>query len=432
MKKIRVLGLGGAGLKMAAGLKSGWPQSGWEYWGADSDESALDNADLDRKWSIGAKMSRGLGAGGDPEIAREWIEDISANLLESFEGVDWLFLLVGLGGGIGSGTSARIARLATSQGCFVMALCAMPFACEGPRRNQQARDGLRELSLAADGLIPFSNQELLDVLGEDISMKHAMEHGLERIHEAIQGLVGLQKRPGMIELDLADIRAVAHGCAAFRCLHTHTVEGEDRRAQLLAEIQTSPWLKSIQDWGQVDAVLASVEGGESIKMREIDGIMEGLRARAPEAKIYLGAHMRNDWGEKTRLTLLINGGADQPWNVFEKRTQTSSVAVESSEVEIVASSPVSSAWTQQAMSGMEALPEWGPEAQPGLFESPLFNDDSGSSQFGNSQMTGYNQPALPMDIPRMDRFKESEPTLRMGEDLDIPTFIRRRKLTDPK
>lgn len=416
---------------MAAGLKSKWPQSGWEYWGADSDESALENADLDRKWAIGSNISRGLGAGGDPEIAREWIEDISSNLQDSFEGVDWLFLVVGLGGGIGSGTAARVARLATSKGSFVMALCSMPFACEGPRRNQQARDGLRELSLAADGLIPFSNQELLDVLGEDTSMKNAMEYGLERIYGAIQGLVGLQKRPGMIELDLADIRAVAHGCAAFRCLHIHTVEGEDRRSKLLAEIGESPWLRSVQDWGQVDAVLASVEGGESIKMREIDGIMEGLRAKAPDAKIYLGAHMRHDWSEKTRLTLLINGGADQPWNVFEKRPQSSLVSMESSEVEVMTSSPVSPAWAQQALSGMEAHPEWSPESQPDLFETAILNDGLSSGPTGSGQLTGYNQPKLPIEIPRMDRFKESEPTLRMGEDLDIPTFIRRRKLTDP-
>lgn len=438
MKVIRILGLGGAGLKIASYLKRNHPQDLWEYWGADSDESALGSVQLDRKWAIGAKSSRGLGSGGDPELAREWVEEMAPDFNDAFKDVDLVFVLAGLGGGIGGGSAARISRMATAQGAFAFVLCALPFDCEGARRSRQARDAMRELFLAADGLIPFQNQRALSVLGADTPLKDALDCISEKFHEAIHGLVGLQKRPAMMELDLADIRSVAHGSATFRTLHSETAEGEDRPARLMEKLKTSAWLSSIEDWGQIDSVLVGIEGGESITMREIDQIMEGLQSSMPKARVFPGAHMRSDWSEKTRLTLLISCGSGLPWENDLASPAQSEIS------HWIPASPqkqptVSEGWARQALSGLEASPEWQSEDQEGNTSnlaapgsSPIATN-SGSTIPNQSvtKMEILEQPLLPMDIPQHGRFEKSEPTLRMGEDLDIPTFIRRRKLTDP-
>lgn len=434
MKVIRILGLGGAGLKIASYLKRNHPQDLWEYWGADSDESALESAQLDRKWSIGAKSSRGLGSGGDPELAREWVEELASDLNDAFKEVDLVFILAGLGGGIGGGAAARISRMATAQGAFVFVLCALPFDCEGARRSRQARDAMRELSLAADGLIPFQNQRALSVLGADTPLKDALECVSEKFHEAIHGLVGLQARPAMMELDLADIRSVAHGSATFRTLHCETAEGEDRPARLVENLKNSAWLSSIEDWGRIDSVLVGIEGGESITMREIDLIMEGLQSSMPKARVFPGAHMRSDWSEKTRLTLLISCGSGLAWEddlVSPAQNEISHWIPASPKKQ---QPPVSEGWARQALSGLEASPEW--RSEEGVSTGAVTRGSSPILEFMTSiksptKVETMDQPLLPMDIPSHGRFEKSEPTLRMGEDLDIPTFIRRRKLTDP-
>ena len=394
----------------------------------------MGSVQLDRKWAIGAKSSRGLGSGGDPELAREWVEELATDLNDAFKEVDLVFILTGLGGGIGGGAAARISRMATAQGAFAFVLCALPFDCEGARRSRQARDAMRELFLAADGLIPFQNQRALSVLGAETPLKDALDCVSEKFHEAIHGLVGLQKRPAMMELDLADIRSVAHGSATFRTLHSETAEGEDRPARLMEKLKTSPWLSSIEDWAQIDSVLVGIEGGESITMREIDLIMEGLKSSMPKARMFPGAHMRSDWSEKTRLTLLISCGSGLSW-------ENDLVSPAQSEItHWIPASPqkqqpsVSEGWARQALSGLEASPEWKSEegnsaavVAPG--SSPIV--ESMTSSKSPPRVEALDQPLLPMDIPQHGRFEKSEPTLRMGEDLDIPTFIRRRKLTDP-
>jgi hypothetical protein len=283
-------------------------------------------------------------------------------------------------------------------------------------------------------LIPFQNQRALSVLGADTPLKDALDCVSEKFHEAIHGLVGLQKRPAMMELDLADIRSVAHGSATFRTLHCETAEGEDRPARLVENLKTSAWLSSIEDWAQIDSVLVGIEGGESITMREIDLIMEGLQSSMPKARVFPGAHMRSDWREKTRLTLLISCGSGRAWEDDLVSPAHSEISHWIPAAPQKQQPPVNEGWARQALSGLEASPEWRSEeggsaraVEPG--SSPIF--ESMTSSKATTRVETLDQPLLPMDIPTHGRFEKLEPTLRMGEDLDIPTFIRRRKLTDP-
>lgn len=301
---IKVVGVGGGGVNAVnrmidAGLK------GVEFIAANTDAQALMMSDADVKLDIGRDLTRGLGAGSDPEVGREAAEAHLDEIRETLSGADMVFITAGKGGGTGTGAAPVIAEVAKSQGALTIGVVTRPFAFEGRRRSVQAEQGIQKLKEKVDTLIVIPNDRLLSVADANTSVINAFKMADEILLQGVQGITDLITTPGLINTDFADVRTIMTD-AGSALMGIGNGSGEGRAVAAARGAISSPLLEaSIEN---ARGILLNISGGTDLGLLEVNEAAEIIHAVAhQDANIIFGAVIDHEMGDDVRVTVIAAG-----------------------------------------------------------------------------------------------------------------------------
>jgi cell division protein FtsZ len=389
--RLKIFGIGGAGCNAIAQFTatSSTGQSalaGVELVAVNTDKQALESVTVAERIQIGAALTRGLGAGGDPELGARAAQQDAERLIGAVQNADVVFIATGLGGGTGTGASPVVAKIARDQGALVLVLAGMPFAFEGDRRRQQALAGLEQLKAQADAVICIQNDKLFKLAGDNASVLDAFQRGNEIVACGVQAVWQLVSRKGLINLDFGDLRAAL---AAKHCEGVFSygeAQGPDRVRDAVKALLESPLLEGGDALLRADAVLVSILGGPDLTLANVQRTVEPISRLAGHAHVIMGAAIDESYRDRLAVTVIA---------------------------------------------AVNALPR--KPAQLGIAKPPFarrpVSPVRGATPGANGQQKPETpkpkQATLPLEPVARGRFDKSEPTIYNGEDLDVPTYIRR-------
>ena len=406
---IKVFGVGGAG----GNAVSHMAQAGFDgvtFIALNTDARALDNVQAGHKLPLGARFTRGLGTGGDPERGQAAAEEDLGQIKELCAGADMVFIAAGLGGGTGTGASPVLARVAKEAGALVLAFVTLPFECEGARRQRQAQQGLELLKAAADGVICLPNQKVFKLIDENTSLLETFKITNDLLAQGVRGIWRLLTRTGHINIDFADLCAVVRGRHAESSFATAEAMGDNRARDVVEKLFASPLLDGGQMLNEADTVLVSLLGGPNLTMAEINRVMEQINRQCENAHVILGAAIEEAYADRLSVTL-----------VASRRNRPVPLPLPAAaEVDDETQFLSPSRMTRPA-SRFVPLPPPLTQEQTGQ----LLSQQAGTSQRQRRRASKMRQAQLPLEIISKGRFEKSEPTIHKGEDLDVPTYIRR-------
>jgi cell division protein FtsZ len=301
---IKVAGIGGGGVNavnrmIEVGL------SGVEFIAVNTDAQALLMSDADVKLDIGRELTRGLGAGANPEVGRKAAEDHREEIEEVLKGADMVFVTAGEGGGTGTGGAPVVANIARKLGALTIGVVTRPFTFEGKRRAGQAEDGIAELRNECDTLIVIPNDRLLQLGDVNVSLMDAFRSADEVLLSGVQGITDLITTPGLINLDFADVKSVMSG-AGSALMGIGSARGEGRSVQAAAKAINSPLLEASMEGAH--GVLLSIAGGSDLGLFEINEAASLVQESAhPEANIIFGTVIDDSLGDEVRVTVIAAG-----------------------------------------------------------------------------------------------------------------------------
>ena len=302
--EIKVAGTGGGGVNAVqrmidAGLR------GVEFIAINTDAQALVLSEADTKIEIGRELTRGLGAGADPEIGKRAAEDSEDAIKEALEGADMVFVTAGEGGGTGTGAAPVVARIARSLGALTIGVVTRPFTFEGRRRSEQAEAGIAALREEVDTLIVIPNDRLLSISDKNVTIVEAFNAADEVLRSGVQGITDLISTPGYINLDFADVKSVMQD-AGTALMGIGSAVGEDRAIQASEAAISSPLLEASIDGAH--GVLMLVQGGEDLGLFEVNEAARLVQEAAhPEANIIFGNVIDSALGDEVRVTVIAAG-----------------------------------------------------------------------------------------------------------------------------
>lgn len=308
---IKVVGIGGGGVNavnrmIEVGLK------GVEFIAINTDAQALLMSDADVKLDIGRELTRGLGAGANPEVGKKAAEDHLEEIEEVLKGADMVFVTAGEGGGTGTGGAPVVARVARSLGALTIGVVTRPFGFEGRRRQSQAEAGVDALRSEVDTLIVIPNDRLLSLADRNISVIDAFRQADHVLLQGVSGITDLITTPGLINLDFADVKSVMHS-AGSALMGIGSARGEDRAVEAAEKAISSPLLEAGIDGAH--GVLLSVSGGSDLGLFEINEAARLVSDAAhPDANIIFGAVIDDTLGDEVRVTVIAAGfeGGEPP------------------------------------------------------------------------------------------------------------------------
>ena len=374
---LQVVGLGGAGGNVVDKLAAiGLGASG--FVAVDTDAQALQRIVMAQKVAVGAKRTRGLGCGGDPDLGRQCIESAKRAMCKRLEGAEVVLLIAGMGGGLGTGAASALATIASTEGALVLGLALMPFECEGRRRMEQANAGLARLREAADAVICLPNQHVLELHGENKSAQETFEAANALVLEGVFGIGRLLRADGLLTAGLADLRAVLSGRHEGSVLAAAEAEGRKRHRELLDQLCAHPFMEKGKVLKEADALLISLVGGLDMSMADVNRVTQHIGAHCPEAELVLSAAVEPGFKDKLGITVITARGK------MEAEVKT-------------------------AQEPVVAVPQPESKAEPKV----------------RRRRQTAKQQELQLQTVSKGRFEKSEPTLYGGEDLDVPAFIRR-------
>ena len=301
---IKVVGIGGGGVNainrmIEAGLK------GVEFIAINTDAQALLMSDADVKLDVGRELTRGLGAGADPEVGKRAAEDHSEEIEDVLRGADMVFVTAGEGGGTGTGGAPVVARIARQLGALTIGVVTRPFTFEGRRRATQADTGIDALRAEVDTLIVIPNDRLLSISDRNVSVLDAFKSADQVLLSGVQGITDLITTPGLINLDFADVKSVMQG-AGSALMGIGSATGEDRALQAAELAISSPLLEASIDGAH--GVLLSIQGGSDLGMFEVTEAARLVQEAAhPEANIIFGTVIDDTLGDEVRVTVIAAG-----------------------------------------------------------------------------------------------------------------------------
>lgn len=401
---LRIVGVGTAGLSVLRQLASlGFSPD--QLAAIATDEKALADSPAGHSIHLETKPLRGLGTGADPERGRSLAEAEYARLKEICS-TAVVFIVAGLGGGAGTGTSPVLARAAKEAGALVLGFVKLPFDCEGTRRQALANHGLEELKAVADGVITLPNQKVLKLIDENTSVLDTFRLTDDLLADAVRGIWRLLAHPGLIEIhfsELCDLLRDKHSDSAFAVAEAL---GPTRSRETIDRIKAHSMLEGGLVLREADTVLLSLMGGPDLTMAEVNRVVQEIGAECGNAQVVMGAGIDEQFRDRLSVT-------------------------------VIASRKLSSAPRTGASEGLDSqLLDHTNAARPGSrFVAPpptlsaeqmrsLASRGAGSGR-GRKALPRLRQTQLVLDIVSKGRFEKSEPTIHKGEDLDVPTFIRR-------
>ncbi|AXG13121.1 cell division protein FtsZ [Intrasporangium calvum] len=439
---IKVVGIGGGGVNainrmIEVGLK------GVEFIAINTDAQALLMSDADVKLDVGRELTRGLGAGADPEVGKKAAEDHAEEIEEVLKGADMVFVTAGEGGGTGTGGAPVVARIARGLGALTIGVVTRPFTFEGRRRANQAEAGIGSLREDVDTLIVIPNDRLLSISDRSVSMMDAFRSADQVLLSGVQGITDLITTPGLINLDFADVKSVMQG-AGSALMGIGSARGEDRAVQAAELAISSPLLEASIDGAH--GVLLSVQGGSDLGLFEINEAARLVQEAAhPEANIIFGAVIDDALGDEVRVTVIAAGfDSGGPTKRQDDRAlghivgqRAGAAPVQNNHAPAVAHAAPSHSLQAPAQSAPtggqapahataaaaghgtsqgQAHPQaqvTAPQGGPSASHAPSEPSPSGPP----SQQLPTQQPSRPAQPPRQVTFEEND-------DLDVPDFLK--------
>ena len=301
---IKVVGIGGGGVNAVnrmidAGLK------GVEFIGVNTDAQALLMSDAELKLDIGQDVTRGLGAGSDPDVGRQAADDHRAEVEAALQGADMVFITAGEGGGTGTGGAPVVAEVAKSLGALTVGIVTRPFSFEGRRRAVQAEQGIQKLKEKVDTLIVIPNDRLLTVSNEKTSMLNAFKSADEVLLQGVQGITELITTPGLINTDFADVKMIMSN-AGSALMGIGYGTGEGRALNAARSAISSPLLEASIEGAR--GILLSIAGGSDLGLFEVNEAAEIIHGVAhPDANIIFGTVVDDAMGDEVRVTVIAAG-----------------------------------------------------------------------------------------------------------------------------
>ncbi|MCK6060565.1 cell division protein FtsZ [Micrococcus luteus] len=397
---IKVVGIGGGGVNavnrmIEVGLR------GVEFIAINTDAQALLMSDADVKLDVGRELTRGLGAGANPEVGRQAAEDHAEEIEEVLRGADMVFVTAGEGGGTGTGGAPVVARIARSLGALTIGVVTRPFTFEGRRRAGSAEAGIDALRDEVDTLIVIPNDRLLSISDRNVSVMDAFRQADQVLLSGVQGITDLITTPGLINLDFADVKSVMQGAGSALMGIGHA-QGEDRAVKAAELAIASPLLEASIDGAY--GVLLSIQGGSDLGLFEINEAARLVQEVAhPEANIIFGAVIDDALGDEVRVTVIAAG--------FDKVDVTSAPAAPQAAQQQAAPQRAAAPAPQQQPAPVQPQPA--APAQPQQAERPAVR---GTVPLAPQEQ----QPRRQQDLPTV-----VEPDLGAGSsDLDVPDFLK--------
>nr|WP_218063300.1 cell division protein FtsZ [Arthrobacter sp. SDTb3-6] len=382
---IKVVGIGGGGVNAVnrmidVGLR------GVEFIAINTDAQALLMSDADVKLDVGRELTRGLGAGANPDVGRQAAEDHQEEIEEVLRGADMVFVTAGEGGGTGTGGAPVVARIARSLGALTIGVVTRPFTFEGRRRATSAENGIDALRDEVDTLIVIPNDRLLSISDRNVSVLDAFRSADQVLLSGVQGITDLITTPGLINLDFADVKSVMQG-AGSALMGIGSARGEDRAVKAAELAIASPLLEASIDGAH--GVLLSIQGGSDLGLFEINEAARLVQEVAhPEANIIFGAVIDDALGDEARVTV-IAAGFDSPDSASEAPEQAAAAQ----------SAPPVPATVPSSGASVTSLNQWG-------------------------QQSAAHVPAdggFDVELPAI---VEPDLTGHRSDDLDVPDFLK--------
>jgi cell division protein FtsZ len=450
---IKIVSVGGAGLNaldriVLDGLE------GAEVLAVNTDVQSLASSVAAHKVQLGRTVTRGLGAGGDPELGYQAAFESTEEIREALTGARMIFVCTGLGGGTGSGAAPYVAHLAREAGALVLAFATLPFAFEGKRRNAQAREALARLNEIANAVVCFENDQMGDMVAPHAGIHQAFSKADTTISQSVRSIVNLIQRPGLVRIGFDDLLSALRSRNG-RCLFGFGESDSDNRAHdALAQALKSPLMDRGRTLGDAARVLVQVAGGPGMTLSEVEIVMKELgRHVNDETEILFGTAVDGRLGDRLSVTIISS------FTAAEDLSHT--------QPPLSSAPPMPPAWEQPQQSSPKIEVEPEPAsiedvqpAEPTPVEEPEPAEiESVSAPCVESVSNAFevvDTPEPPVTTPRRKpmptkeekvapeksmhakqevlqfepvnrgRFEKSEPTIVEGEDLDIPTYLRKK------
>jgi cell division protein FtsZ len=423
---IKVVGIGGGGVNainrmIEVGLK------GVEFIAINTDAQALLMSDADVKLDVGRELTRGLGAGADPEVGKKAAEDHAEEIEEVLKGADMVFVTAGEGGGTGTGGAPVVAKIARGLGALTIGVVTRPFTFEGRRRANQAESGILNLREEVDTLIVIPNDRLLSISDRAVSMLDAFRSADQVLLSGVQGITDLITTPGLINLDFADVKSVMQG-AGSALMGIGSSRGDDRAVQAAELAISSPLLEASIDGAH--GVLLSIQGGSDLGLFEINEAARLVQEAAhPEANIIFGAVIDDALGDEVRVTVIaagFDGGAP-----IKRNDERAIGQIQGATQRPQQQAPAPQVQQQRPQQQVPMFPPAQAPAQP--VARPVGAPQAApqpAPQHANGQQQGQGngQAGQPAAQPAQHQEQAARPprtvTFDDAEELDVPDFLK--------
>ena len=397
---IRVVGVGGGGSNTVQRMINS-KMRGVEFVAVNTDAQALANNDASVKIQIGKETTRGLGSGADPEIGRHSAEENKEEIYETLKGSDMVFVTCGMGGGTGTGASPFVAEIAKEMGALTVGVVTKPFSFEGQRRRKVAELGIQELKEKVDTLITIPNDRLLQVIDKKTSLFDAFGVVDDVLRQGVQGISDLITLHGIINVDFADVKAIMQD-AGSALMGIGRGTGDNRSIEAARTAIESPLLELSIDGAK--GILFNITGGTDLGMYEIDEAAKAITEAAdPDANIIFGAIIDEAMQGEVKITVIATGFEGDS-NKRERRFGTIN-----------------------SMS-RPGMPEFSPQPQPQMPPQQAPQPQYQPQQQQQPTYPSYDPPAAPRMPERQSQQyqHQPQPQEKEEEELDVPTFIRRK------
>lgn len=303
--KIIVFGVGGGGSNAVEHMLQG-PVDGVEFTIINTDAQALKRTSCSSVMQIGGEITKGLGAGADPSIGRQAAEEDKERIREHLDGADMIFITAGMGGGTGTGAAPIVAQIAKEMGILTVAVVTKPFSFEGKVRAQVAEEGIKNLAQYVDSLITIPNNKLLSVLGKNITLLNAFKTANNVLLGAVQGIADLITRPGLINVDFADVRTVMSEMG-MAMMGTGVATGDNRAVEAAEAAISSPLLDDVNLTG-ARGVLVNITAGSDMSIGEFEQVGETVKNFTTEgATVVVGTVIDPEMRDEIRVTVVVTG-----------------------------------------------------------------------------------------------------------------------------
>lgn len=421
---IKIIGVGGAGGNVVQQLQS-TDLAALPALITHSNPRVLADYTHATKLLLGEQRTRGMGSGGDPDLGRQAAEDMSAEIAAFCKDADLIFIIAGLGGGTGGGAAPVIAKIARETGCLVLGLATQPFDFEGLRRREQSKTSLRQLRLASDAVICLPNQRMTAIFDQNTPVREAFKLTNDLLAQGVRGIWQMLTRPGLVNVDFAYLYSIVRGKNAESAFASAEAAGDMRARDVVEKLIGSPLLEEGALLVQSTDILVSLVGGPDMTIAEVNKVMEQLQRLAEASNIIMGAAIDDSHNGRLRLTVVATRRAEEPAPApapTSPPTHTRGIKPATSSTAPGAEFETNFFHNPRSARGSSRFAAPAPESTPENTAELLHRQNGGHRKRASAKP---KQQTLNLEIVSKGRFEKAEPTIHRGEDLDVPTYVRR-------